>query len=337
VTTAIVVAVVLVALAALVVAVVVVRRRPGPAPDVRRDDAPAPVATGVGAGLAPTRKALGARLGSLFRRDLDESFWSGLEEALVSADVGVAAAVAVVERVRGDRPADAAAARAALRAELIAAFEGRDRSLRLTGDPSVIVVVGVNGSGKTTTIAKLGARLAAQGGAPLLGAADTFRAAAAEQLGTWADRLGLDLVSGQAGADPASVAFDAYSAARARGRGVVIVDTAGRLHSKRNLMDELGKVVRVLEREAGEVGEVLLVLDGTTGQNGIAQARAFTEAVGVTGVAVTKLDGTARGGVAIAVETELGIPVKLIGVGERVEDLIPFDPEAFVDALLEEP
>jgi fused signal recognition particle receptor len=194
----------------------------------------------------------------------------------------------------------------------------------------------VNGSGKTTTIAKLGARLQADGVSVLLGAADTFRAAAAEQLSIWGERLGLDVVSGSPGADPAAVAFDALSAARARHKGVVIVDTAGRLQTKHNLMEELGKVVRVLAREAGAVDEVLLVLDGTTGQNGISQARRFTEVVGVTGLVITKLDGTARGGIAVAVEHELGVPVKFIGVGERVEDLVPFDPDAFVDALLGE-
>ncbi len=198
----------------------------------------------------------------------------------------------------------------------------------------MIVVVGVNGSGKTTTIAKLAAQLQEQGRPTLLAAADTFRAAATEQLSVWADRLGVEVVSGQAGGDPAAVAFDALQRARARGKEVVVVDTAGRLHSKHNLMEELGKVVRVLGRDGGRVGEVLLVLDGTTGQNGIAQARAFTAVVGVTGIVLTKLDGTARGGLAVAVERELGIPVKLIGVGERVEDLLPFDPEAFVDALL---
>jgi len=198
----------------------------------------------------------------------------------------------------------------------------------------VIVVVGVNGSGKTTTIAKLGALLERAGSSALLGAADTFRAAAAEQLAAWADRLGLDIVSGQPGADPAAVAFDALAAGRARGKGVVIVDTAGRLHSEHNLMEELGKVVRVLQREAGRVDEVLLVLDGTSGQNAISQARVFTEVVGVTGIVITKLDGTARGGIAVAVERELGIPVKFIGVGEAVEDLLSFEAAAFIDALL---
>ncbi len=200
----------------------------------------------------------------------------------------------------------------------------------------MIVVVGVNGTGKTTSIAKLANRLKTAGREPLLGAADTFRAAADAQLRTWADRVGVQVVGGQPGADPAAVAFDALQAARARGREAVIVDTAGRLHSKHNLMEELGKVVRVLRREAGEVDEVLLVLDATTGQNGIAQVRQFTEAVGVTGIILTKLDGTARGGVAVAVERELGVPVKFIGVGEGMDDLLPFEPAEFVDALLED-
>ena len=289
---------------------------------------------GLEGGLARTRRALGERFAGLFGGGLDEAFWTGLEEALLAADVGVAAAVGIVERVRAAAPGDAAAARAALRREVAAVFAGRDRSLVLEGDPAVIVVVGVNGSGKTTTIAKLAAQLQERGRPTLLAAADTFRAAATEQLAVWAERLGVEVVSGQQGGDPAAVAFDALQRARARGKEVVVVDTAGRLHSKHNLMEELGKVVRVLGRDGGEVGEVLLVLDGTTGQNGIAQARAFTAAVGVTGIVLTKLDGTARGGLAVAVERELGIPVKLVGVGERVEDLLPFDPEAFVDALL---
>ncbi len=322
---------------AIVVVVVTVRRRHRPSPEVRRDGAPAPRADVLEGGLAPTRLALAARLGGLLRRGVDEQTWIEMEEALVAADVGVTAATGIVARVRARSPQDSAEARAVLRDELVGVFAERDRSLRLAGEPAVIVVVGVNGSGKTTSIAKLAAMLERRGRPTLLGAADTFRAAATEQLSTWAARLGLAVVAGQQGADPAAVAFDALAAARARGKGAVIVDTAGRLHSKANLMAELGKVIRVLRREAGEVDEVLLVLDGTTGQNGIAQAHAFTEAVGVTGAIVTKLDGTARGGVAVAVESELGIPVKFIGVGERLEDLVPFVPEAFVDALLEEP
>jgi fused signal recognition particle receptor len=327
--------VVIAAAAALIIILAVValvaRRRPRRT-DVHRD---APTVPGdLAGGLAPTRRALGERLAGLFGRRLDAEFWSGLEEALLAADVGVAASVGVVERVRAAEPEDAAGARLALRRELGGVFAGRDRSLSLPGDPAVVVVVGVNGSGKTTTVAKLAAQFERGGRPTLLAAADTFRAAATEQLAEWAGRLGVELVRGQQGADPAAVAFDAFQRARARGKKVLVVDTAGRLHSKHNLMAELGKVIRVLQREAGEVGEILLVLDGTTGQNGIAQARAFTEAAGVTGVALTKLDGTARGGIAVAIEQELGIPVKLVGVGERVEDLLPFDPDAFVDALL---
>jgi len=333
-TVLIVVAIVLVL--AAIAAFVVLRRRPET--DVRRDapGSTAAPASAIEGGLSKTRRALGERLSTVFRRAPDAALWEELEEALIGADVGVAAAVALVERVKAERPEDGAAARAALRRELRAMLAGADRGLDRRGAPSVVVVVGVNGSGKTTTIAKLGARLQADGVSVLLGAADTFRAAAAEQLSIWGERLGLDVVSGSPGADPAAVAFDALSAARARHKGVVIVDTAGRLQTKHNLMEELGKVVRVLAREAGAVDEVLLVLDGTTGQNGISQARRFTEVVGVTGLVITKLDGTARGGIAVAVEHELGVPVKFIGVGERVEDLVPFDPDAFVDALLGE-
>jgi fused signal recognition particle receptor len=267
---------------------------------------------------------------------MDAAFWEGLEEALIAADVGVTASTEVVGRVREGNPANTADARHALRAGLLQLLERDSRDLTLDGDPAVVIVVGVNGTGKTTSIAKLANQMKARGLEPLLGAADTFRAAADQQLRTWADRVGVEVVGGQAGADPAAVAFDAYQAARARGRDVVIIDTAGRLHSKTNLMDELGKVVRVVGREAGHIDEVLLVLDATTGQNGIAQVRQFTEAVGVTGIVLTKLDGTARGGVAIAVERELGTPVKFIGVGESMDDLIPFEPVAFVDALLED-
>ncbi len=320
---AVVVAVVVVAL----IAFVLLRRR-GSVPQ----EAPSDLA----GKLTKTRTSLGDRLRHLLGRSIDETFWDELEEALIAADVGVTAAAEVVGRVRADRPGDSAAARAAIRDELVAEFGDRDRGLRLVGSPAVVVVVGVNGTGKTTSIAKLAARLKDEGHRPLLGAADTFRAAADTQLRTWADRVGVDVVAGQQGADPGSVAFDAYQAAKARSADVVIVDTAGRLHSKQNLMDELGKVVRVLQRAAGEVGEVLLVIDATTGQNALSQARTFTEAVGVTGLVLTKLDGTARGGVAVAVERELGVPVKFIGVGEGIDDMIPFDPATFVDALLED-
>lgn len=322
------------AAALIIVVALVLRARSGP---VETEQVPAAVARpALGVRLAKTREALGGRLRSLFAGSMDSSFWEGLEEALVAADVGVNATTEIVQRVRDASPESAAQARSALREELLHVLDRTGRELVLAGSPAVVIVVGVNGTGKTTSIAKLAYQMKARGREPLLGAADTFRAAADQQLRTWADRVGVEVVGGQSGADPASVAFDAYQAARARGRDVVVIDTAGRLHSKSNLMDELGKVVRVVDRAAEQIDEVLLVLDATTGQNGIAQVRQFTEAVGVTGIVLTKLDGTARGGVAIAVERELGIPVKYIGIGEGMDDLIPFEPAAFVDALLED-
>ena len=332
--------IVVVVLAVLVIAgFLVARSRRGPA-DIAADRDAADTATvapptGLRARLGKTRRALAGRLSGAFSSDrLDPEFWSDLEDTLVAADVGVAASSEAVGAVRGRNPADGAAVREMLTDELVAQLAGRDRELHRSGDPSVILVVGVNGGGKTTSIAKLAAHLRDDGGDVVLGAADTFRAAADTQLRTWADRVGVDVVTGQTGADPASVAYDAFASARAKGAEYVIVDTAGRLQNKANLMDELSKVARVLRREAGDIGEVLLVIDGTTGQNAISQARSFTDAVGVTGIVITKLDGTARGGVAVAVERELDIPVKFIGIGEGVDDLIPFDPEAFVDALL---
>ena len=286
--------------------------------------------------LSRTRSAIGGTLGTLLRSDnLDDAFWDELEETLIAADVGVGPSTAAVEVVRKRRPADGEQARRLLEEALIAQLSGRDRSLHLEGKPAVVLVVGVNGTGKTTSIAKIAGLLGENGQTAVLGAADTFRAAADEQLRTWAGRVGVDVISGAPGSDPASVAYDAYQSAESSGSDVVLVDTAGRLQSKANLMDELGKVARVLKREAGEIGEVLLVLDGTTGQNGIGQARSFADSVGVTGIVLTKLDGTARGGIAIAVEQELDIPVKYIGVGEGVHDLVPFEPKAFVEALLE--
>ncbi len=326
---------------ALVVTVVIVgylvwrrRRRPA-APE------PAPAAAqpraGLAGGLAKASRALGDAFGDVFRRsDLDDGFWQQVEDALIAADVGVAPSLGVVERARERGPEDPQAALEAVRAELLAALESGDRDLRLLSKPSVIVVVGVNGVGKTTTIAKLAALVENDGRRALLGAADTFRAAADAQLRTWADRVGVDVVGGQPGSDPAAVAFDAYNAAKGRAADVLVVDTAGRLHSKHNLMQELGKVVRVLQREAGSIDEVLLVLDATAGQNGLTQARVFAETVGITGIVLTKMDGTARGGIAIAVEQELGVPVKLVGVGERVDDLVRFQPDTYVDALLVE-
>jgi fused signal recognition particle receptor len=315
------------AVGVVVVGWVLLRKRRRPRAAIRRD---APTTDSA----EPPRPRLGTRLGEIFTRRLDSSFWTSLEEALLAADVGVAMTASIVERVRAADPSDPQEARLALREMLVGDFGTRDRSVATVGRPVVVVVVGVNGSGKTTTIAKMAAEHIAAGRSVLVAAADTFRAAAAEQMVSWAARIGFDIVRGADGADPAAVAFDALSAAQARGVDVLIVDTAGRLHSKQNLMDELAKVVRVLGRDSGSVDEILLVLDGSTGQNGIAQAKAFTAAVGVTGVVVTKLDGTAKGGSALAVEHDLGLPLKLIGVGEGSGDLLHFDPGTFVDELL---
>jgi fused signal recognition particle receptor len=293
--------------------------------------------------LGRSRAALSRGLSGLLARGPDDDeAWEELEEALLAADVGVATATELVERLRARARAERAtgpALRELLRAELLEAVGSADRSLALdllTDDqrPGIVLVVGVNGTGKTTTVGKLALALAEEGKQPVLAAADTFRAAATEQLVIWGDRVGAPVVRHQQGADPAAVAFDGLASARARGADVLLVDTAGRLHTKRNLMEELRKLRRVLEREGGQVREVLLVLDATTGQNGLAQARQFTDAVGVTGVVLTKLDGTAKGGIVIAVQRDLGIPVKLVGLGEGPHDLAPFDPEAFVDALL---
>ena len=284
--------------------------------------------------LEKTRHALADRLAALSQGGLDAGFWSDMESVLITADVGIETSEDLVRVVRDQSPTDAEMARELLQDELVHVLERRNRELRLIGKPAIVLVVGVNGGGKTTSTAKLAALLQRDGSKVLLGSADTFRAAADHQLRTWADRVGVDIVGGQAGADPAAVAYDAYNAAKARGVDAVIVDTAGRLQSRSNLMDELSKVARVLRREAGDLDEVLLVIDGTTGQNAIAQARSFSEAVGVTGIVITKLDGTAKGGVVVAIERELDLPVKFIGVGEGVEDLIRFDPQEFVDALL---
>jgi fused signal recognition particle receptor len=290
---------------------------------------------------APTRppvvrgEGLGSRIRALFagKRATDEE-WSRLEELLSRADVGPKAASRLVERVR-ERYDEDSSDPAALMADEVAAVLGGDTALRLDpGDLTVIMVVGVNGAGKTTTIGKLAAHLGRQGLKVGLANSDTFRAAAGEQLTVWAERAGAHVVTQTRGADPGAVAFDAVQSARARGDDVLIVDTAGRLHTRQPLIAELGKVKRVLEKAAGGVEEVLLVIDGTTGQNGIAQAREFTQAVPLTGVALTKLDGTAKGGIVIAVRDELGVPVKLVGTGERLQDLQPFDPEVFADNLL---
>jgi fused signal recognition particle receptor len=279
-----------------------------------------------------------------FRRggSIGDAEWEQLEETLLLADVGMTTAGRVLDGVRA-RAAEAGARDASelpalLRAEVEALLDGDqfDRSLHLVaGRPNVWLLVGVNGVGKTTTAAKLAARGVADGHRVLLAAADTFRAAAADQLGLWADRLGVEIVRGQDGGDPGAVVFDALDAAASRGVDLVVVDTAGRLHTKVNLMNELEKLRRIVERRPGALQEVLLVLDASTGQNGLAQAREFAEAVEITGVVLTKLDGTPKGGVILAIEAELGVPVKLVGVGESPADLVAFDPAEFAAALVE--
>ncbi len=288
--------------------------------------------------LGKARAALGSSLGSLLdRSSVSEDAWTEVTETLIRADVGVVASTEIVEAARA-RVASGSdtTALAALQAELRERLGGFARSLqrRSTSEgPSVWLFVGVNGSGKTTTIGKLAKHQTDTGTSVLLAAGDTFRAAAAEQLTTWAERSGSQIVRGAAGADPASVVFDAVESAAARDVDLVMADTAGRLHTERNLMAELAKVRRVAGKGSGEVTETLLVLDATTGQNGLAQARQFAEAVGVTGVVLTKLDGSSKGGIVVAVQSELGVPVKLVGVGEGVDDLVGFDETEFVDAL----
>ena len=294
--------------------------------------------------LARSQGALGKGLLGLLSRDtLDEDAWEQIEDLLITADIGVGASQEIVAglrtrvRVQGTRTPDEV--REMLREELVAVLgTDMDRTLHTLPDddgPAVVLVVGVNGTGKTTTCGKLARVLVADGRTVLLGAADTFRAAAADQLATWGERVGAETVRGPQGGDPASVAFDAVRTGKEKGVDTVLIDTAGRLHTKAGLMDELGKVKRVVEKH-GPVDEVLLVLDATTGQNGMVQARVFTEVVELTGIVLTKLDGTAKGGIVVAVQRELGVPVKLIGLGEGPDDLAPFDPVAFVDALLEE-
>ncbi|MEX2504122.1 MAG: signal recognition particle-docking protein FtsY [Egicoccus sp.] len=289
--------------------------------------------------LSRTRNVLGASVADLFGRGVTDEAWDGLEEALITADVGVTATMEIVEDLkRRSREEGATTPEAVvdlLKQELRAALGSADRSLARATDegPTVWLVTGVNGTGKTTTIGKLAAIEQREGRDLVLAAADTFRAAAADQLGIWAERTGAHLVRKDEGADPASVAFESYTAAVERDADLLIVDTAGRLHNKRELMDELGKVKRVLEKQAGPLEETLLVLDATTGQNGISQARAFLEAVEVTGIALTKLDGSSKGGIVVAVQRELGLPVKLVGLGEEIDDLAPFDPDLFVDGL----
>ncbi|WP_424211570.1 signal recognition particle-docking protein FtsY [Streptomyces sp. BI20] len=313
-----------------------------PAPEIEVPEPTAGRLVRLRARLARSQNSLGKGLLTLLSREhLDEDTWEEIEETLLIADVGVIPTQELVERLRervkvlGTRTPEEL--RALLREELITLVgPDMDRAVRTESGldtPGVVMVVGVNGTGKTTTTGKLARVLVADGRSVVLGAADTFRAAAADQLQTWGDRVGARTVRGPEGGDPASIAFDAVKEGIAEGADVVLIDTAGRLHTKTGLMDELGKVKRVVEKH-GPLDEVLLVLDATTGQNGLTQARVFAEVVDITGIVLTKLDGTAKGGIVVAVQRELGVPVKLVGLGEGADDLAPFEPEAFVDALI---
>jgi fused signal recognition particle receptor len=274
-------------------------------------------------------------------RKVSEETWEDLEEVLIRADVGVATTTRLLDalraRAKAENVTEGAQLLEILKEDLKKSLAGGDRGMRFEpGPPNVWLFVGVNGVGKTTTIGKVAKAQAGLGRGVVMAAGDTFRAAAADQLQVWAERSGADIVRGAEGADPGSIIFDAISAAAARKKDLVLGDTAGRLHTKVNLMEELKKVRRVADKAAGQVTEVLLVLDATTGQNGLVQAKQFTEAVELTGVVLTKLDGTAKGGIALAIQTELGIPIKLVGLGEQVDDLVAFDPDEFVDALFSE-
>lgn len=314
-----------------------------PTPTLERPEAPAGRLQRLRARLARSNTALGRGLLALLSRGgLDEEAWEDVEDTLLQADLGVEATTELVDRLRTRVQVEGVSsedeARAILRSELLTLVDPTmDRTLassRVDLRPAVIMVVGVNGTGKTTTVGKLARVLVAEDKDVVLGAADTFRAAAADQLQTWGARVGVPTIrSDKDGADPASVAFDAVRAARELEADSVIIDTAGRLHNKVGLMDELGKVKRVIEKQS-PIDEVLLVLDATTGQNGMRQAEVFSEVVGITGIVLTKLDGTAKGGIVVAVQRKLGVPVKLVGLGEGPDDLAPFDPEAFVDAIL---
>lgn len=292
-------------------------------------------------GLKKTRTAMASTLGGLFSSftGATEEFYEELEESMILADLGVETSAKAVEelrrRVKEQKLRDVEEIRAALREILVEMLSVGDTQLRISTKPSVVLVIGVNGVGKTTTIGKLAHRYVAEGKKVLLCAGDTFRAAAADQLEIWAGRAGADIIRQHEGADPAAVVFDAITAAKARGTDLILCDTAGRLHNKANLMNELAKIARIIDRELPDADkEVLLVLDGTTGQNGLMQAKQFKEIAGVTSIALTKLDGTAKGGIVIAVADALQIPVKFIGVGEQMDDLMPFEAKAFVDALI---
>ena len=294
------------------------------------------------AGLAKTREALSDTLGSVFSgfSEIDDDFYDELEESLILADLGVETATKATDRlrkvIRERHLKTTEEARAALKEILVEMLDVGDTALNLSTSPSVILVIGVNGVGKTTTIGKIAKQMVDQGKNVMLVAGDTFRAAAADQLEIWAGRSGASIVRQHEGADPASVVYDGIQAAKARGSEVIIIDTAGRLHNKTNLMNELNKISRIVERELPNAArEVLLVLDGTTGQNGLIQAKQFKEIAGVTAMAVTKLDGTAKGGIVLAVSDALQIPVKFVGVGEQADDLMPFEAQGFVDALFQ--
>ena len=290
-------------------------------------------------GLKRTTENIGHSFDQLFAGELNDDFYDELEETLILSDMGVDTALEVVDVLRAQAKEkgfkDAASAREALQGIIARMLLVGDGVLDLSEPPAVVLFIGVNGVGKTTTIGKLAARLKDEGKTVLLCAGDTFRAAAADQLTIWSERSGVDIVRQHEGADPAAVVFDALSAAKARGCDAVLVDTAGRLHNKQNLMNELNKISRVVDRECPNSSrETLLVLDATTGQNGLIQAQQFKEAAGITGIVLTKLDGTAKGGIVVAIARQMGLPVKYIGVGEGVDDLMPFDPDAFAKALI---
>ena len=291
------------------------------------------------AGLTRTKENIGHSFDQLFAGELDDDFYDELEETLILSDMGVETAMKAVEELRravkAGRIRDTEGARECLRNILVEFLNVGDQTLKLDTRPSVALFIGVNGVGKTTTIGKLSAQLKGEGKRVLMAAADTFRAAAADQLEIWSERCGVDIVRQHEGADPAAVVFDALSAAKARGTDVILVDTAGRLHNKQNLMNELSKISRILDRELpGADRETLLVLDATTGQNGLIQATQFKETAGITGIVLTKLDGSAKGGIVVAIAQELGVPVKFIGVGEGIDDLMPFDAGSFVRAFV---
>ncbi len=291
------------------------------------------------AGLTRTKENIGHSLDGLFAGELDDDFYDELEETLILGDMGVETTLKAVEelraRVKAEKIKTTQEARLCLRRILVEMISVGEPGLAFTTSPAVALFIGVNGVGKTTTIGKLAARLKGEGKRVLMAAGDTFRAAAADQLEIWSDRSGVEIVRQHEGADPAAVVFDAISAAKARKADVILIDTAGRLHNKQNLMNELNKISRVVDRELpGCQRETLLVLDATTGQNGLIQAKQFKETAGITGIVLTKLDGSAKGGIVIAIADALQVPVKFIGVGEGIDDLMPFEPEAFIEALI---